>query len=41
MDWLPLNFSLLKNPANWAIVFLMLAFAGVLVTFLVGHAKST
>ena len=35
-DWVPLNFELLKNPLNWAIVFLMLAFAGVLVTFLVG-----
>ena len=27
--YLPLNFALLANPVNWAIVFLMVAMAGV------------
>lgn len=28
-SYLPLNFGLLSNPVNWAIVFLMVAMAGV------------
>lgn len=27
--YLPLNFALLSNPINWAIVFLMVVMAGV------------
>lgn len=25
---IPINFTIVKNPFNWAIVFLMVAFAG-------------
>lgn len=28
MDWLPINFDLLKNPLNWVMIILMLAIAG-------------
>lgn len=28
MDWIPLNFKLLANPVNWAIIILMLVIAG-------------
>ncbi|MDE2102811.1 MAG: hypothetical protein KGL39_36540 [Patescibacteria group bacterium] len=27
--WLPLNFELLANPVNWAIIVLMIALAGL------------
>lgn len=27
MEWLPINFNLLKNPVNWAIVVLMVIIA--------------
>lgn len=25
--WLPLNFDLMSNPVNWAVIFLMITFA--------------
>lgn len=28
MDWVPINWELVKNPLNWAIVVLMLVIAG-------------
>lgn len=32
--WVPLNFALISNPANWIIVFLMVAIAGVGIAFI-------
>lgn len=29
MNWVPLNFALLKNPFNWVIVTLMIVIAGL------------
>lgn len=34
MDWIPINWKLVGNPANWAIVLLMLIIAGFTVHLL-------
>lgn len=31
---IPINWELVKNPTNWAIVFLMIAFAGLAIKFI-------
>jgi len=28
-EWIPLNFQLIGNPINWAIIILMVAIAGL------------
>jgi len=37
--YLPLNFALLSNPVNWAIVFLMVAMAGVALALIFTPTK--
>lgn len=34
MEWLPINFQLIGNPINWAIILLMLIIAGFAVHLL-------
>lgn len=29
MDWLPVNFTLIKNPVNWGIILLMVLIGGL------------
>ena len=36
----PLNWAILGNPVNWAIVILMLAFAGLAVAYIFPHPAS-
>jgi hypothetical protein len=31
MDWLPLNFAILRNPVNWLTVWTLLLLAGLLL----------
>lgn len=38
--YLPLNFALLVNPVNWAIVFLMVAMAGVALAMIFKPGKA-
>lgn len=39
--WTPLNFELIENPVNWAIVFLMVAIAGLAVSLIFHPANRT
>lgn len=34
LDWVPLNFDLLKNPLNWFIVFFMVTLALIPITLI-------
>jgi len=39
MQWVPLNFALMKHPANWAIVTLMVLIGGTALS-LVYHPNN-
>jgi len=39
MDWLPINWRLIGNPINWAIVVLMIAIAGIAMDVLLNAAQ--
>jgi hypothetical protein len=34
MDWLPINWAIIKHPINWAIVFLMVFIAMIALNYL-------
>ncbi len=36
---IPLNLDVMKNPANWVILFLMVAIAGLATSLLISPAK--
>jgi hypothetical protein len=36
-DWVPLNFGLMRHPANWIIVVLMIVFASMGAHVIVSH----
>jgi len=38
---LPLNWALIGNPVNWAVVILMLAFAGVALAYIIPFNPDT
>lgn len=38
-DWMPLEWDILSNPANWVIITLMVLLGTILVTMLVGTVK--
>lgn len=33
MDWVPLNFGLMKNPLNWIIILLMVYLGSILLSY--------
>lgn len=39
MDWLPINWRLIGNPINWAIVVLMVAIAGLAIDVVLNAAE--
>lgn len=39
MDWVPVNWGLLKNPINWVIVILMITIAAFGLSVLLGGVK--
>lgn len=41
MDWIPLNFALLRNPYNWVIVILMLLVAGLALAYVFPQNSAT
>lgn len=40
-DWMPLEWDIIGNPANWIIITLMVLLGTILVTMLIGVAKVT
>lgn len=39
-DLLPLNFALMGNPVNWAIVVLMVALAGISLAYIFSASRN-
>lgn len=40
MDWLPINWGLIKNPLNWIIILLMLIIGGFALDAILPHPNS-
>lgn len=40
MDYLPINFDLIKHPSNWLIVILMVVIAGIALDVVLQFANS-
>lgn len=40
MEFIPLNFDLLKNPLNWVVMFLMVAIAGIGASYIASHVNT-
>lgn len=38
-NYLPINFAILSNPVNWVLVTLMVALAGVALTFVFNSSQ--
>lgn len=39
-EYIPINWTLVSNPVNWAVIILMLAFAGLAVAYIFPHPAS-
>jgi hypothetical protein len=37
LDWVPINWDLMKNPFNWVIIFLMVTIAAIPLALLHEH----
>jgi hypothetical protein len=40
MEYIPLNFELLKNPLNWVITFLMVVIAAIGFGYIASHLET-
>lgn len=40
MDYIPLNFAIMRQPLNWAIVLLMVIIAGYILDIIAAYLKT-